>query len=110
MKKENIIVAFYILYFSWLFTVAFLMPSLKVLNYFTGIVTLFYFVFLREKGDIFLYIIACLIPVLIGATTFSQWQFKFNTNLLNYIPIWLPLSWGTTVVALRKFFILINSK
>jgi len=110
MRKENVIVIFYVLYFSWLFTVAFLMPSINVLNYFTGIVTIFYFVFLREKGDLFWYGLACFLPIFIGITTFDNWQLKFNINLLSHIPTWLLMAWGTTVVSLRKLFLLINSK
>lgn len=108
MKKENIIVAFYVLYFGWLFTVAFLTPSLDILNIFTSIITILYFIFLKEKWDLVWFWVAALAPIAIGTVTFANWQFKFESGLLPYIPMWLPLAWGTTIVALRKFFILIT--
>jgi hypothetical protein len=108
MKKENIIIIFYIIYFGWLFTVAFLTPSIDTLNYFTSIVTVIYFVFLKEKGDFIWFWISALVPLIIAAVSFSNWQFKFDSSLLYYTPLWLPLAWGTTIVALRKFYILIT--
>ncbi len=108
MKKENIIISFYVVYFGWLFTVAFLTPSVTILNYFTATVAVLYFVLLREKGDIVWFWISALIPLLVAATSFGNWQFSFDFNLLYYTPLWLPLAWGTTIVALRKFFILVT--
>src|SRR4030042_2521025 len=106
MKKENIIIIFYVIYFSWLFTVAFLTPSVNILNYFTSFVSVIYLIFLRENGDLFWFCMSALIPLFFAAVTFSNWQFKFEAGMLNYLPLWLPLAWGTTIVALRKFYIL----
>jgi hypothetical protein len=108
MKKENIIVIFYVLYFSWLFTVAFLTPSTNILNYFTSVVTLFYFLFLRGKGDFSWFWISALFPLFFAAFSLAHWQIKFEPTLLYYTPLWLPLAWGTTIVALRKFYTLIS--
>lgn len=107
-RKENIIVAFYVIYFSWLFTVAFMTPSMDILNYFTITVALFYFIFLKEKGDLILFWSFALLPIIIAATTFSQFQLKFESGIIQYTPLWLPLAWGTTAVALRKFYILVT--
>ncbi len=108
MKKENIIILFYFLYFSWLFTIAFLTPTVKSLNYFTIIVSFFYFIFLREKGDFFYYLFACLIPMFFAIFSFNKIQPVFLVNNLKYVPLWLPLAWGITIVALRKFYLQIT--
>jgi len=51
---------------------------------------------------------AFLIPIIITAFSFAGGKFDFNFRLITYMPVWLPLAWGTTVVALRKFFLVIN--
>lgn len=108
IKKVNIIVIFYILYFSWLFTVAFLTPSINTLNYFTSFVAVFYFLLLRQEGDLFWFWASAAIPLILSLTSFSNWQFKFDLEMIKFVPLWLPLAWGTTVVALRKFYYLIS--
>lgn len=107
MKKENVIIIFYVMYFTWLFTVVFLTPSLNILNYFTASVTIFYFFLLREKGDLGWFWSAALIPLIIAVVSFNKWQFSFDIDMIYFTPLWLPLSFGITVVALRKFYILI---
>ena len=103
--KETPVLIFYILYFIWLFTVTYLTPEIMIVNYFTGGVALFYFIFLREKEDVLWFLIASLIPIIVTATDITSWQLSFNFGLVAYMPLWLPLAWGTTVVALRKFYI-----
>lgn len=110
MKKENLIVVFYILYFAWLFTITYLNPNINLNNYFTVFVALFYFLFLREKGDFIAFTIAALIPVLQTILGFSHWEIDYNPELLSYMPFWLPTAWGTTVVALRKLYIALINK
>ena|SRR3989344_3040895 len=101
------IIVFYILYFFWLFTVTYLTPEVTILNYFTIAVSIFYFLLLREKGDFFWFWLSALVPVLFAAISFVNWELKFDLDLVAFMPIWLPLAWGTTVVALRKFYIVI---
>lgn len=108
MKKENIIVIFYVIYFSWLFTVAFLTPSHEFLNYFTISITLIYFTFIKEKGDLLWYWLSALLPILITSTSFKNFQIYFDITIFQYMPLWLPLAWGITIVALRKFYILVT--
>ena len=104
-KAATPVIIFYILYFFWLFTVTYLTPEVAILNYFTLAVTLFYFVFLREKGDILWFWLSAMIPVFITTFSFNNWQPKFDFGLIAYMPLWLPLAWGTTTVALRKFYL-----
>src|SRR3989344_1668037 len=103
--KETPVLIFYILYFIWLFTVTYLTPEIMIVNYFTGGVALFYFIFLREKEDVLWFLIASLIPIIVTATDITSWQLSSNFGLVAYMPLWLPLAWGTTVVVLRKFYI-----
>jgi len=108
MKKDTLVIIFYVLYFSWLFTVTYLTQDIKVLNYYTICVALFYFLFLREKGDILWFILGISFSVLLTITSYSSFQLKFDTSIIPYLPIWLPMAWGTTVIALRKFVLLLE--
>ncbi len=110
-KKENIIVAFYILYFGWLFTLTFLTVDDLYQNYFTLAVAVFYFIFLRDYWDPLLFTAFAFFSV-INRVVFLNPSLRFETDfeVLKMIPIWLPLSWGTTAVALHKFYVLVNQR
>ena len=108
MKKETAILLFYIMYFFWLFAVTYLLFNIAILNYFTGFVAIFYLLFLREKGDVAWFIFACFIPIVFSFFSFSGWEVNFSTDNLRFFPPWLALAWGTTIVALRKLYFVIN--
>ena len=107
MKNTTPIIIFYVMYFIWLFTVTYLTPEVKFLNYFTLGVTLFYFILLREKGDLLWFTVAAAIPVLMSSISFEKGSLKTEFQLIALMPIWLPLAWGTTVIALRKFYLVL---
>lgn len=108
MKKETLVVLFYFLYFVWLFSVTFLTGSTSILNYYLAFVSVFYFLFLREPGDFLWFWFGASVPIFTALFSFTGWQPSFNLENLYYLPIWLPLAWGTTIVALRKFFVIVT--
>lgn len=110
-NKEKQIVAFYILYFGWLFALTTLTVDPQLQNYFTLIVALFYFIFLRDFWDP-LWFTLFAVAAIANETLFfdSVESFNFESANLASIPLWLPLSWGTTAVALRKFYVLVNQR
>lgn len=108
MKKETVpIILFYILYFVWIFTVVYLTTQTRLLTYFSLGVVLFYFAFLREKKDAVWFITSAFAPIIITIVSFENVRLNFNPELILYMPLWLPLAWGTTVVALRKFYLVV---
>ena len=107
MKKENLIVVFYVLYFVWLFIVTYLTPDLAILNYFTLGVAFFYFIFLRSDNDLLLFAFGSLIPILFVVLGVGNPQLKLDFSAIKDTPIWLPIAWGTTFVTLRKLFVLV---
>jgi hypothetical protein len=110
MRKESLIITFYVLYFGWLTSIVYLIRYTQVLDYFTLGVAMFYFAFIREKWDVFWFVLGCFIVVGFVMSSFYNGIFQVNLNSVFDIPIWLPLSWGTTFVALRKFFVTINTR
>jgi hypothetical protein len=110
MKKVTAILLFYVFYFFWLFAVTYLTFNADLLNYFTAFVILFYIVFLREKGDVLWFFIAGLIPVAYSLFDFSRGNISLTTANIKFFPPWLALAWSTTVLALRKIYLVINSK
>ncbi|KKQ51557.1 hypothetical protein A2865_00420 [Candidatus Woesebacteria bacterium RIFCSPHIGHO2_01_FULL_39_17] len=108
MKKETLITIFYVLYFTWLFLITYLRPDLKTINIFSLAVVFFYFTFLREKRDFLWFWAGAGIPIIANTLSFKNWV--PDVDILNLIttPIWLPMIWGTTFVALRKFFLTIT--
>ena len=108
MKKDALVIIFYVLYFSWLFAVTYLTQDIKILNYYTVIVAGFYFLFLRERGDFLWFTGGIVLSVLLSITSYKNFQIKFDTGIIAYIPIWLPMAWGTTIIALRKFVLLLE--
>lgn len=109
MKKETVpIVVFYILYFVWIFTVVYLTTQTTILNYFSIGVVLFYFLFLREKGDFIWFAAAFMIPLAITAFSVEKGLPEFSPKLILFMPPWLPLAWGTTIIALRKFYTVVS--
>lgn len=107
MKKQTLLVIFYILYFSWLLTVTYLTNETMILNYFTAIVILFYLVFLREKNDVYLFILVSIVTLLGANSAFSEWPLNIDVERIVNTPPWLPIAWGTTVLALRKLYIVV---
>src|SRR3989344_1616555 len=105
MKKEGIIVIFYILYFTWLFLITYLTNQTRTLEYISVGIVLFYFTFLRERGDFFWFWAGVLVPVIGAAVSLDKGGVDFDIQILTFMPIWLPLAWGTTIVALRKLYI-----
>jgi hypothetical protein len=108
LKTETLIIAFYVLYFSWLFTVAFLTREAQTLNIFTGIVVLFYFIFLKEDGDFRCFASGFILALILGMVSFSGWMPRINFEAFRLTPPWLPVAWGTTFVALRKFYLTLS--
>ncbi|KKQ75058.1 MAG: hypothetical protein US96_C0018G0030 [Candidatus Woesebacteria bacterium GW2011_GWB1_38_5b] len=107
MKKETTIVLFYILYFGWLFTVIFLTQEVKIVNYFTAVITLFYFIFLRERSDILWFFLGGILVLFLSGFSFTRFKANFDKEEVKLVPYWLPMAWGTTFVALRKLYLLI---
>lgn len=110
MKKENFLVIFYILYFAWLFTITYLNTNTALINYFTFFVAAFYLFFLKEEWDFLIFVFSGLIPVVQTILGFSKWEMDYSPELLSYMPLWLPIAWGTTVVALRKLYLSLANK
>lgn len=110
MKKERSIVIFYILYFGWLFTLVTLTVDVTLQNYFSILIAVFYFVFLREYLDPLLFSAAAIILILVTVVIYDGSVFSIDMEVLKQLPVWLPIAWGTTAVALRKFFILVNKR
>jgi len=109
LKKETLIIVFYVLYFGWLFTIAFLTQDSALLNYFTGFVALFYLVFLKQRGDFWWFLAGITTSILISALTFSGFLPELDLSLIKHTPYWLPIAWGTTFVALRKFYFIVTN-
>jgi len=110
MKKDKVVVLFYILYFSWLFSIVYLVNYSTILDIFTFFVAIFYFLFINEKYDIFYFLTGATIVTLGSLYALSRGSFYLGGVLLTNIPYWLPISWGTTIVALRKFYIIMNHR
>ena len=108
MKKETLITMFYVLYFTWLFLITYLRPELNIINIFSITIVLFYFTFLREKKDFLWFWLGAAIPMIANGLTFSGWAPEVDILNLITTPLWLPMIWGTTFVALRKFFLLVT--
>lgn len=108
-EKTTSIIIFYILYFVWLTLVTFLTPDPELLTYFTVGIVVFYFIFLRNAWDWFWFIVGAAFIVIGTTARFESWDIQINTEKLNELPIWLPLAWGTTVVALKKLYSIVLS-
>jgi hypothetical protein len=108
MKKETLIVVFYIMYFTWLLTVTFISANTRMLNIFTLSVAAFYFLFLKSKGDVVWFTATFFGAILGKLSMVHAGKLTFDFPSLLVLPLWLPVAWGTTMVALRRFFLLIN--
>jgi len=106
-KHINVIIIFYVIYFSWLFLLTYLWPDQRILTFFLIIILIFYFALLYEKYDLWLFLAVLLGSYLIGV--------KFEITPLFYesgypplgLPYW-PAAWALTSLAMRKFFLLAN--
>lgn len=103
ISKEKVIVIFYILYFTWLLSITYLIRDILYINYFSIGVTAFYFLFLKEKDDIVLFLIAAGFSLILTFYIFDSMNLPMNIYDLNTTPLWLPLAWGVTTVSLKKF-------
>jgi hypothetical protein len=107
MKNEKEIIAFYILYFVWLLIITFLNPNASWLTYFAFGVVIFYFVFLHEAWDQLWFTLGASLPLLYAFIIQKSFVLELDINSFFGIPFWFPLVWGTTFVALRKFYLVI---
>lgn len=110
-NKEKQIVIFYILYFSWLFTLTILTVDANLQDYFAIAIVSFYFIFLRDFWDplwFSLFAFGSIANKLLPLDLPLNLEYFYEK--IGEIHIWLPLSWGTTAVALRKFYILVNER
>jgi hypothetical protein len=110
VKEERAVVVFYILYFGWLFTLTTLTVDVALQNYFALFVVIFYFIFLRDYWDPIIFTVVSILAVIFSVTDFGPAPFTINYESLKVMPIWHPLSWGTTAVALKKFYTIVNNK
>src|SRR3989344_4066904 len=108
MRKEKMIVIFYILYFSWLLLISYFSPNADFLNYFSYGITIFYFLFLREKGDFIWFWAGVSVPLITASVSVIHWSTKIDFSAFRFIPIWLPLAWGITIVSLRKLYFIVT--
>src|SRR3990167_4198094 len=108
MKKDSYVIIFYFLYFSWLFFITYLTAKVDILNYFTFSVVAFYFLFLREGSDFFWFFLASTGYLLFSTISYTGSQLTLDTAKLVLTPVWIPLAWGTTIIALRKFYIVVT--
>jgi len=110
ISEQTKIIVFYVAYFTWLTLVTFLTSNEILLAYFVGGILAFYLVFLRERGDILLSVGAAtaMILVNIGSFNLTNGGLSFEAYKLNEIPYYLPMAWGLTVMALRKFYFIAN--
>jgi len=90
------IIIFYLLYFGWLFTITFLSADERVLDYYAITIILLYFAFMREPWDAIVFGLFSLIPL------------YMNRETVQFTALWIPIAWGTTAIALRKFFVLVT--
>jgi hypothetical protein len=105
IKKETLIVIFYVLYFSWLFTVTYMTADFVTLNYFALFIAFFYFLFLREKGDYYWFILGVIFALILPSLTKNGLTYS---EIIKESIFWLPITWGTTVVALRKLVLIVE--
>jgi len=106
-KRINLIVIFYVLYFTWLFLLAYLWPDTKTLTYFLLSVIVFYFLFLREHTDIIIFVIVAFASFFITKTLAYDPGFADVGFPELGVPYW-PLAWGITTLAVRKFYLIIS--
>lgn len=106
-QKVNLIIIFYVLYFSWLFLVAYLWPNTTILAFFLLFIVGFYFIFLKGKFDLFLFAF-----VVVASWLISR-ELALDPGFANIgfpplgIPYW-PVAWGITTLALRRFYLLLS--
>jgi hypothetical protein len=110
MKKQNLVVTFYVLYFIWLLIAVYLSPEATYLNYYTVAIVLFYFVFIRKPGDIFWFIIGAGGFILTKLFFITNNQINYDLAVIVETPIWLPMAWGTTIVALKRFYSILRKE
>lgn len=110
MKEERAVVVFYVLYFGWLFTLTTLTVDVTLQNYFALFVVIFYFIFLREYWDPLIFTAVSLLAVFFSVIKVESWLVVIDYDTLLAMPIWHPLSWGTTAVALSKFYRIVNRR
>jgi hypothetical protein len=106
MKKDKAIIVFYLAYVIWLFVLIFLSPNTTLLTYFTGIILAFYLVFLSNFWDIAWLTAGIIVFLILTTVKINGFVITFDKLLLANIPLWVYLAWGTTIVSLRRFFII----
>ena len=108
MKKNiNLLVIFYVIYFTWLFLVAYLWTNSQLLTYFLLGIILIYFIFLREKYDFIIFALVSVASYLIGKYLAYDPGFAEIGYPSLGIPYW-PLAWGISTLAIRKFYLLFS--
>ena len=108
-KRINLVIVFYVLYFLWLLMVIMLWVDPVYLTTFLLAIAAFYFFFLYEKYDIWFFSFVYLSSFIIGRSLASDPAFASIGFPPLGIPAW-PIAWGTTVLAFRKFYLIISKE
>lgn len=112
-KKPSIslqtkVIVFYTAFFIWLISLIFLTPDASFMTYFTGGIAIFYFVFLRSAGDLAWFLLGASFIYAAAIVNIDGFSTNLDFSAVYGVPIWLPVAWGTTVLALRRFYQIVN--
>ena len=105
-KTQKKIIIFYTLYFSYLFVFIYLVPNENILTYYAASILAFYLLFLKSKGDFFWIFWSVLVILFVAMVKVKGFYVSFDVKSIYSMPKWLPLVWVTTILALRKFYLM----
>lgn len=107
LKPTIFFTTFFVL---WLILISSLWSNPIYLTIILLIITVLYFLFLKEKKGQYYFLIAAIFgpigEVIVSAS--GLWTYHGETML--GIPYWLPLAWGITAVSLHKYLVNIGKK
>jgi hypothetical protein len=103
VNKVKAHLSFIVFFIIWLTTISFLWKYSFFLTLLLLAISILYFVFLKKANEYYYFIVAAITGP-IGEAIVSKsglWTYAGDTVL--GIPYWLPLAWGITAVAIKRY-------
>ncbi|MCJ7805652.1 hypothetical protein MUP46_03340 [Patescibacteria group bacterium] len=103
MKKIKVHLLFVTFFITWIVSISYLWEYPIHLFVILLLISIIYCAFLKKDKEIYYFIVAAVFGPLGEAIVSKSGLWTYHGVTIFGIPYWLPLAWGITAVAIKKY-------